>query len=97
VQIVTIERIGDKVKQRIVREVGIAMNDEESSPVLFRPDELALSPEIICNELVHVQQSILIHKTNGAHWYPVKTHPARQEDLSALIALQSATTRKNLE
>ncbi|NTW99521.1 MAG: hypothetical protein HGB35_06270, partial [Geobacteraceae bacterium] len=59
VQIVASERIGDKVKQRIVRYVGIAMNDEElvkmkelaefikagleaeSSPTLFRPDELA--------------------------------------------------------
>jgi len=59
VQIVASERIGDKVKQRIVRYVGIAMNDEElvkmkelaefikagleaeSSPALFRPDELA--------------------------------------------------------
>ena len=29
VQIVTSERIGDKVKQRIVRHVGIAANDEE--------------------------------------------------------------------
>jgi transposase len=27
-----------------------------------------LSPDIIRNELVHVQQSILIHKTNGAHY-----------------------------
>ncbi len=27
-----------------------------------------LSPEIIRNELVHVQQSILIHKTNGTHY-----------------------------
>ncbi|NTW88943.1 MAG: IS1634 family transposase, partial [Desulfobulbaceae bacterium] len=28
----------------------------------------ALSPEIIRNELVHVQQSILIHKTDGHHY-----------------------------
>jgi len=59
VQIVANDRIGDKVKQRIVRYVGIAMNDEEllrmkevaefikagleeeSSPALFKPDELA--------------------------------------------------------
>ncbi|MEI7706880.1 MAG: IS1634 family transposase [Chlorobium sp.] len=59
VQIVASERVGDKVIQRIIRHVGIALNDEElvhmkelaefikagletqSSPSLFRPDELA--------------------------------------------------------
>lgn len=33
-----------------------------------------LSPEIIRNELVHVQQSILIHKTNGTH-YAIPSKP----------------------
>ena len=37
VQIVASERSGDKVKQRIVRYVGIAMNDEE----LIKMKELA--------------------------------------------------------
>lgn len=59
VQIVASERVGTKVKQRIVRHVGIAMNEdelvrlrelaeyiktnleEETSPSLFHPDDLA--------------------------------------------------------
>ena len=57
-QIVASERIGDKVKRRIVRYV------------------LDLSSKIIHNILVHVQQSILVHKTNGAH-YGVPSKPAQ--------------------
>ena len=97
VQLVESVRQGDKVKQKIVRHVGIAIAFMAFSCVRHLSYRVGLqyrklSPAVIRNALLQVQHSVLRHKHSGARCaMPSQVSPEAKK-IYQIMGLKVATT-----